>query len=123
MGTGFSSTIIDSTGIQMGTGAGAIFIGDGTITMGNRKAWNKIVIDTTSGVTIGTGYGQIQISDEGAIKEVVMKILENNPQSIIDYKAGKDRALGFLVGQAMKETKGKANPKMLNEMFLEELNK
>ena len=67
--------------------------------------------------------GWIQISDEGAIKEVVMKILENNPQSIIDYKAGKDRALGFLVGQAMKETKGKANPKMLNEMFLEELNK
>lgn len=67
--------------------------------------------------------GWVQISDESAIKSVVMKILENNPQSIIDYKAGKDRALGFLVGQAMKETKGKANPKMLNEMFLEELNK
>ena len=67
--------------------------------------------------------GWVQISDEGAIKEIVMKILENNPQSILDYKAGKDRALGFLVGQAMKETKGKANPKMLNEMFLEELNK
>ena len=67
--------------------------------------------------------GWIQISDEGAIKEVVLKILEANPQSIADYKAGKDRALGFLVGQAMKETKGKANPKMLNEMFLAELNK
>lgn len=67
--------------------------------------------------------GWIQISDEGAIKEVVLKILENNPQSIIDFKAGKDRALGFLVGQAMKETKGKANPQMLNKMFLEELNK
>ncbi len=67
--------------------------------------------------------GWIQISDEGAIKEVVMKILEVNPQSVADFKAGKDRALGFLVGQAMKETKGKANPKMLNEMFLAELNK
>ena len=67
--------------------------------------------------------GWIQISDEGAIKEVVMKVLTNNPQSIADYKAGKDRALGFLVGQAMKETKGKANPQMLNKMFLEELNK
>ena len=67
--------------------------------------------------------GWIQISDEGAIKEVVMKILEANPQSVADFKAGKDRALGFLVGQAMKETKGKANPKMLNEMFLAELNK
>ena len=67
--------------------------------------------------------GWIQISDEGAIKEVVLKIIEANPQSVADFKAGKDRALGFLVGQAMKETKGKANPKMLNEMFLAELNK
>ena len=67
--------------------------------------------------------GWIQISDEGAIKEVVLKVLENNQQSVIDYKAGKDKALGFLVGQAMKETKGKANPGMLNKMFLEELNK
>ena len=67
--------------------------------------------------------GWIQISDEGAIKEVVLKILEANPQSVSDYKGGKDKALGFLVGQAMKETKGKANPQMLNKMFLEELNK
>ena len=66
--------------------------------------------------------GWVQISDEGAIKEIVIKILENNPQSIADYKAGKEKALGFLVGQAMKETKGKANPQMLNKMFLEELN-
>ena len=67
--------------------------------------------------------GWIQISDAGAIKQVVEKILEANPQSVADYKAGKDRALGFLVGQAMKETKGKANPQMLNKMFLEELKK
>ncbi len=67
--------------------------------------------------------GWVQISDEGAIKEIVMKILENNPQSIADYKAGKDKALGFLVGQAMKETRGKANPQLLNKLFLEELNK
>ena len=67
--------------------------------------------------------GWIQISDEGAIKEVVLKILEANPQSVSDYKGGKDKALGFLVGQSMKETKGKANPQMLNKMFLEELNK
>ena len=67
--------------------------------------------------------GWLQISDEGAIKEVVDKIIANNPQSVADYKAGKDRALGFLVGQAMKETKGKANPQMLNKMFLEILSK
>jgi len=67
--------------------------------------------------------GWVQISDEGAIKEVVVKVLEANPQSVADYKAGKDKALGFLVGQAMKETKGKANPQMLNKLFLEELKK
>ena len=67
--------------------------------------------------------GWIQISDENTIKKVVKEVLENNPQSIADFKAGKDKALGFLVGQAMKETKGKANPKMLNEMLLEELKK
>lgn len=67
--------------------------------------------------------GWVQISDESQIKEVVQKVLEENPQSVQDYKSGKDRALGFLVGQAMKQTKGKANPKMLNEMFLEELKK
>ena len=65
--------------------------------------------------------GWIQISDEGAIKEVVIKILEANPQSVADYKAGKEKALGFLVGQAMKETKGQANPQMLNQMFKDEL--
>lgn len=65
--------------------------------------------------------GWIQISDESAIKEVVLKIIEANPQSVADYKAGKDRALKFLLGQAMKETKGKANPQMLNKMFTEEL--
>lgn len=63
--------------------------------------------------------GWIQISDEGEIKKIVQEILEANPQSVADYKAGKDRALGFLVGQAMKATKGKANPQMLNKMFIE----
>ena len=67
--------------------------------------------------------GWIQISDETQIKEVVLKVLSENEQSVLDYKAGKDRALGYLVGQAMKQTKGKANPKMLNEMFIEELKK
>ena len=67
--------------------------------------------------------GWIQISDEGEIKKVVLEILANNPQSVADFKGGKDKALGFLVGQAMKETKGKANPQMLNKMFKEEIEK
>ena len=65
--------------------------------------------------------GLMQISDEGAIKEVVDRIVAANPQSIVDYKAGKDRALGFLVGQCMKELKGKGNPQIINKLVLEHL--
>lgn len=65
--------------------------------------------------------GLIQISDEGALEEMVERILDANPQSIEDYKNGKDRAIGFLMGQIMKETKGKANPQMVNKMLLDKI--
>src|SRR5699024_6407992 len=67
--------------------------------------------------------GLIQISDEGALEKIVENILNNNEQSIIDYKNGKDRAFGFLVGQVMKETKGKANPQVVNKILREEIEK
>ena len=88
-----------------------------------KKVFEELLEEPRDPEQIIKEKGWIQISDEGAIKEVVLKILEANPQSIIDYKAGRDRALGFLVGQAMKETKGKANPQLLNKLFLEELKK
>ncbi|PZD95696.1 Asp-tRNA(Asn)/Glu-tRNA(Gln) amidotransferase GatCAB subunit B [Paenibacillus sambharensis] len=66
--------------------------------------------------------GLVQISDEGAIKAVVDQIVTNNPQSVEDYKAGKEKAIGFLVGQVMKETKGKANPALVNKLLVERLN-
>jgi len=77
----------------------------------------KMFENPESPETIIKKNGWVQISDEGAIKEIVLKIIEANPQSVQDFKSGKEKALGFLVGQAMKETKGKANPQMLNEMF------
>jgi len=63
------------------------------------------------------------VSDEGALKETVKKVVEANPQSVADYKAGKAKSVGFLVGQAMKETKGKGNPQLLNKLIVEYLNK
>ena len=113
---------IPFTGEQLGKLV--ILIDKGTISSSiGKKVLTELFETPKNPEDIIKEKGWIQISDEGAIKEVVMKILDNNPQSIVDFKAGKDRALGFLVGQAMKETKGKANPKMLNEMFLEELKK
>ncbi|OQY06795.1 MAG: glutaminyl-tRNA synthase (glutamine-hydrolyzing) subunit B [Fusobacteriia bacterium 4572_132] len=65
--------------------------------------------------------GMIQISDTSELEGIVLKILEANPQSIEDYKNGKQKAKGFLVGQIMKETKGKANPQMVNQMLSKKL--
>ncbi|MGG4104876.1 MULTISPECIES: Asp-tRNA(Asn)/Glu-tRNA(Gln) amidotransferase subunit GatB [Paenibacillus] len=66
--------------------------------------------------------GLVQISDEGAIKRIVEQVVANNPQSVEDYKAGKQKAIGFLVGQVMKESKGKANPALANKLLVEVLN-
>ncbi|WCF09461.1 Asp-tRNA(Asn)/Glu-tRNA(Gln) amidotransferase subunit GatB [Paenibacillus thiaminolyticus] len=66
--------------------------------------------------------GLVQISDEGAILAVVQQIIASNPQSVEDYKAGKQKAIGFLVGQVMKETKGKANPGLVNQLLVQCLN-
>lgn len=65
--------------------------------------------------------GLIQISDEGMLKEIVEKVLQANEQSIIDYRDGKDRALGYLVGQCMKESRGKGNPQLFNQMILKSI--
>ena len=64
-----------------------------------------------------------QISDLDFIKDTINKVLEANPQAIIDYKEGKGRALGFLVGQTMKLTQGKINPKLATDLLSEELKK
>ncbi|WGG46005.1 Asp-tRNA(Asn)/Glu-tRNA(Gln) amidotransferase subunit GatB [Rossellomorea sp. DA94] len=65
----------------------------------------------------------VQISDEGALLKIVTETLDANPQSIEDYKNGKDRAIGFLVGQIMKATKGQANPPLVNKLLLQEIQK
>jgi len=57
------------------------------------------------------------VSDTGAIEEICKKVIEANPGPVADFKGGKDAALGFLVGQVMKEAKGQANPKMVNEIL------
>ena len=67
--------------------------------------------------------GLVQISDEGAILSIVEQVVAANPQSIEDYNAGKQKAIGFLVGQVMKESKGKANPALVNKLLVEVLSR
>lgn len=67
--------------------------------------------------------GMKQLSDSSALIALINQVLDEQPQSITDYKNGKDRAVGFLVGQVMKKSKGQANPAMTNKLIVEELKK
>ncbi len=67
--------------------------------------------------------GLVQISDEGALLKIISEVLDNNPKSIEDFKGGKAKATGFLVGQIMKATKGQANPQLVNQLLQQELQK
>ncbi|HEX21316.1 MAG TPA: Asp-tRNA(Asn)/Glu-tRNA(Gln) amidotransferase GatCAB subunit B, partial [Actinobacteria bacterium] len=65
--------------------------------------------------------GLAQISDESAIAGFVDKAIEANPMVVAEYKAGKKQAIGFLVGQIMKASRGQANPKLVNEILQKKL--
>ena len=75
--------------------------------------------DGTKAAEIVEKRGLSQISDEGAIKAIVQKIVDANPAQVEAYKNGKTNLLGFFVGQVMKETKGRANPKTVNDLIKE----
>ena len=65
----------------------------------------------------------VQMSDEGDLLKIVQEILADNPEQVAQFKDGKTKVMGFFVGQLMKKTKGKANPKMANQLFGQELQK
>ncbi len=65
--------------------------------------------------------GLVQITDTDAIDDVVARVISNNPKEVEAYKNGKTKLLGFFVGQVMKETRGKANPKLVNEILKKKL--
>ncbi len=66
--------------------------------------------------------GLATVSDEGVLREAIEKVMAENAQAVEDYHAGKTRAMGFLVGQTMKVTKGKADPGLVNKLLKEMLN-
>ena len=99
-------------------------IEDGTISSKiAKKVFKEMVENGGTADEIVKAKGLVQISDEGALRDIVTQTLDANPQSIEDFKNGKDRAIGFLVGQIMKATKGQANPPMVNKLLNEEIQK
>src|SRR5690606_30194761 len=99
-------------------------IEDGTISSKIAKqVFRELIEKGGDAETIVKEKGLVQISDEGELLAIVTETLDANPQSIEDYKNGKGRALGFLVGQIMKATKGQANPPMVNKLLKQEIDK
>ncbi len=84
-----------------------------------KEVFEKIFTDDIEPETYVNEHGLATVNDEGALKKVVEEVIANNPKAIEDYKGGKEKALGALVGQTMKAMKGKADPGTVNQMLRE----
>ena len=95
---------------------------DGTINSSVAKeVFGHIFAEDIDPVEYVEEKGLKTVHDAGALNSVIEKVIADNPQSVADYKGGKEKAIGFLVGQTMKAMKGKANPGMVNQKLKEAL--
>lgn len=88
-----------------------------------RSVFDAMLTSLETPQTLANKLGMTQISDTEAILKVIREVVDANPQSVADFKAGKDRAVGFMIGQIMKKTGGKVNPGLTSKLLVEELNK
>lgn len=98
------------------------FVENGTVSNKQaRDVFASMVETGKSAKELINELGLSQVSNENELKAIIIEIVDANHQSVIDFKAGKDRALGFIVGQVMKKTQGKANPALASKLILEEI--
>lgn len=94
------------------------------ITINNaRELLDRVWETNESVVALAEKLGLKQVNDEDFVKTAVLDVIAKNPQAVSDFKSGNERALTFFMGQVMKQTKGKANPQIVNKFLLEELKK
>lgn len=84
-----------------------------------KEVFEKIFLENIDPGVYVEEHGLKTVNDEGALEEVLKKVIADNPQAVEDYRGGKEKALGALVGQTMKAMKGKANPGMVNQKLRE----
>ena len=84
-----------------------------------KEVFEKVFKEDIDPVAYVKEKGLLTVNDEGALRETVAKVIAENPQSVEDYHNGKEKAIGFLVGQTMKVMKGKANPALVNQILKE----
>lgn len=82
-----------------------------------KKVFEQIFTDDVDPEKYVEENGLGMVNDESALREVIEKVLADNPKAVEDYRGGKEKAMGALVGQTMRAMKGKANPGMVNEML------
>ncbi|SDB12177.1 Asp-tRNA(Asn)/Glu-tRNA(Gln) amidotransferase subunit GatB [Eubacterium oxidoreducens] len=93
---------------------------DGTVNSSVAKeVFEKIFAEDIDPDKYVEEHGLKTVNDEGALRETIEKVIADNPQSVEDYRNGKEKAIGFLVGQTMKAMKGKANPGKVNQILKE----
>lgn len=98
-------------------------IGDGKISRtAGKEVFEELITTDKTPKTIIKEKGLSQISDTGELEKIVVKIISDNPQAVEDYHQGKKKSLGFLMGQVMKASKGKANPQTAKEIIEKKLN-
>lgn len=96
-------------------------IDDGTISSKMAKKVFKGIVAGENPAEYVKAHGLVQLSDPAQLQPIIDEILANNEQSVTDFNNGKDRAVGFLVGQIMKQTKGQANPQVVNQLLMKSL--
>lgn len=97
-------------------------IDDGTISGKMAKGvFDELIDSERSAVAVVESEGLSQVSDTAELEAIIAGVLEGQDEKIAEYRAGKEKMLGFFVGQVMKKTQGKANPKMVNEMLRKRL--
>ncbi|MBW2059101.1 MAG: Asp-tRNA(Asn)/Glu-tRNA(Gln) amidotransferase subunit GatB [Deltaproteobacteria bacterium] len=97
-------------------------IGDGTISGKIAKAvFEEMYLTGKDASRVVREKGLVQVTDPGVIEETIGRVLEANPDLVQAYRKGKEKVFGFLVGQVMKETQGKANPRLVNEILKKKL--
>lgn len=96
---------------------------DGTISVRMAHDVFEAMFETgVSPARVVEDQGLSQISDEDALLAIVRQAIEANPKAVVDFQKGKSNAVGFLVGQVMRETRGQANPQVANQLVVRELN-
>ncbi|MGV7931103.1 MAG: Asp-tRNA(Asn)/Glu-tRNA(Gln) amidotransferase subunit GatB [Spirochaetota bacterium] len=86
-----------------------------------KSVFEEMIASGADPESIVSAKGLTQVTDTAAIESIIDRVISDNPESVADFKGGKERALKFLMGQAMKESKGKANPQIVNDLLLKKL--